>query len=348
MTNSIKQLQKEKENKIRAMRMEEIKHFIETNVAYYYSHYMDYSNVNTLSKVDFDERMIDAKFFQKSFNENLDLIINNIKSSYSEPNLKRARIFQILAMLFQNINDNLILNHDKETKYFQKMFDGLQNNFDFQKDVTGLITGFTIHVNSAYNQFIQCKKMLLAMYELVALYEVNDIIFNVVNNTFKSMFIEFYMDYVSAKHCNIEDILKLTDDSSVDSLIDSDEMKIFYNDSVERLNELDEMFDEVIKDYDLFSFPKQYLKDSLESDVVYDLKQFDIDYPISDDNIIGSLLDDDSYVSDEFKELEKLEKKYNVNILFENNTDDTVFDEPVIADADINDGNIDELEEMLL
>lgn len=356
MNNTIKQLQNEKKRKIRSMEMKEVKRYIERNVAYYYSHYVNFEDVYNSSDVIVDENKNDAMMFQKSFNENIDLILESIQESYSEPSVKQMRLNYVLAVLFQSINENLMLNHEKETKLLKKMFDDIQESIVLQNSITGLIVGFVSFVNTTYSLLDHVKSMLLSLYQLVSIYDVDDMMFNSLNMSFKALFIDFHMNYVCCKKNNIQDILDVMSNGkfSVDDIVESKETLILYHDAVDKLSEIDNDFLLLVKDDDLFSFPKMYLKKfSIDESVVYDLKQFDIDYVIESDDIVDGLFDDD-VVSDEYKQMELLEKKYNVSLLFEVGASDdamtgaSVTGAIAVDDADINDMNIDELEEMLL
>lgn len=97
MNNTIKQLQNEKKRKIKSMEMKEVKRYIERSVAYYYSHYMNFEDVYNSSD-DITKTTENAMKFQKSFNENLDLIIESIQESYSEPSVKQMRLNYVLAV----------------------------------------------------------------------------------------------------------------------------------------------------------------------------------------------------------------------------------------------------------
>ncbi|MBE6513393.1 MAG: hypothetical protein E7Z75_09705 [Methanobrevibacter olleyae] len=356
MNNTIKQLQNEKKRKIRSMDMKEVKRYIERSVAYYYSHYVNFEDVYNSSDVIFDENKKDAMMFQKSFNENIDLILESIQESYSEPSVKKMRLNYVLAVLFQSINENLMLNHEKETKLLNRMFDDIQESIVLQNAITGLIVGFVSFVNITYSLLSHVKSMLLSLYQLVSIYDVDDVMFDSLNMSFKALFIDFHMNYVSCKKNDIQDFLDVMSNGkfSVDDIVESKETVMFYHDAVDKLSEIDDEFSLLVKDGDLFSFPKMYLKKfSIDESVVYDLKQFDIDYVIESDDIVDGLFDDD-VVSDEYKQMELLEKKYNVSLLFDVGASDdamtgaSVTGAIAVDDADINDMNIDELEEMLL
>jgi len=351
MNNTIKQLQKEKIRKLKDMSMKEVKQYIERNVAYYYSHYIDFESIFTSSDKEIDEINRDAESFQKSFNENIEVIIKNIKENYSiESTQKQGQINYIIAILFQAISENLMLNHEKETEMLKKMIDDIQENIVLQNAITGLIVGFVSFVNTTYSLLDHCKSMLLSLYQLVSIYDVDDVMFNSLNMSFKALFIDFHMNYVCCKKNDIQDILDVMSNGkfSVDDIVESKETLILYHDAVDKLSEIDNDFLLLVKDDDLFSFPKMYLKKfSIDESVVYDLKQFDIDYVIESDDIVDCLFDDD-VVSDEYKQMELLEKKYNVSILFYVETSDVESGLIAVNDAEINVGNIDELEEMLL
>ena len=349
MNNTLKQLQKEKERKLKEMSMNEVKQYIERNVAYYYSHYVDFELTYTSSDDEIDERNKDAESFQKSFNDNIDLIIKNIKESYSlDSTQKQVQVNYILAVLFQSINDNVMLNHEKETIHLKKIFNEIQESIVLQNSITGLIVGFVSFVNTTYSLLSHVKGMLLSLYQMVSVYDIDDVMFDSFNSSFKVLFRDFHMNYVSCKK-NI-----IPKNFSVDDIVESETTRKFYYDAVDRLSEIDDEFLLLVKDDDLFSFPKMYLKNfDIDNSVVYDLKQFDIDYVIDSDDIVDGLFDSDDVVCDEYNQMELLEKKYNVSLLFDvGSSDDAVTDAIDVAtipsDADINDGNIDELEDVFL
>lgn len=356
MNTTLKQLQKEKERKLKQMSMNEVKQYIERNVAYYYSHYVDFELTYTSSDDEIDERNKDAESFQKSFNDNIDLIIKNIKGRYDlDSTQKQVQVNYILAVLFQSINDNVMLNHEKETIHLKKIFNEIQESIVLQNSITGLIVGFVSFVNTTYSLLSHVKSMLLTLYQMVSVYDIDDVMFDSFNSSFKVLFLDFHMNYVSCKTSNIQDMIDVRDDGkfSVDVIVESDSTRKFYYDAVDRLSEIDDEFLLLVKDDDLFSFPKMYLKDfDIDNSVVYDLKQFDIDYVIESDDIVDGLFDSDDVVCDEYKQMELLEKKYNVSLLFDVEPSDAMTGAIDVAtipsDADINDGNIDELEDVFL
>lgn len=256
----------------------------------------------------------------------------------------------MLAVLFQSINDNLVLNHEKETEMLMNMVNDIQKSIVLQNAITGLIVEFVSFVTKTYSLLNHVKSMLLSLYLLVYLYDVDDMMFDVVNSSFKALFLDFHMNYVRCKKNNIQDMLDISNGGfSVDDFVESNETKLFYHDAVDKLSKIDDEFLLLVKNDDLFSFPKMYLKKfSINESIVFDLKQFDIDYIIESDDIVDGVFD--VVVSDEYIQMELLEKEENISLLFDVGASDdaSCYSGISIVDADINDMNIDELEEMLL
>lgn len=356
MNNTIKQLQQEKELKIRSMTSKEIKRYIERTVAYYYSHYMNLDMVYNSSDEIIERNKEDAFLFQDVFNDNLELIMDSIRKKYSSDSVsKQLHLNYVIAILYQSINENIMINHENERKMLQKMIKNMEDSIHFQNEVICIIVYFVTYVNTTFSLLNSIQSMLSSLYLLVS-YDVDDAIFDVMNMSFKSLFLNFHINYVSCKCHDLRfGVNELCDGKvSVDDVIESDDIKMLYHDALEKLSVIDDEFLLLVKDDDLFSFPKMILKDNfIDNSIVYDLKQFDIDYRIENDNLINDLFDDGD-VSDEYKEMKEFEKKHNVSILFDvGSTDDAINDELItdeisVDDVEITVENIDELEDMLL
>ena len=356
---SIKELQREKENKLKSMNMDEVKVYIERNVAYYYSHYANYNLIYDVPEV-MDEEMEEAVQFQKSFNRNMEIIIDGIKEDYrTESVVRQMRINYVLCVLFGALNDNLVYNAERINEALVKGYEQFEEYVKFQYVLCEAISGFMEVVGVAYDLFIHCKRILFSMYSMLMVSDVDYSVFDGVNNCFKSLFLDFYENYLCSRGGgNIQRLFDVMvsgadDVDSVDDLIESDGMKQLYKDTVEKLDEMDEWVNSWVECGDLFSDAKGIISSVPVDAVVYDLKQFDICYPLN--NLILDEVLDSGGVSDEFQQMLLLEDQFDVHILDATVESDASIGEgtgesaAVIVDAaSIDDGNIEYLEEMLL
>lgn len=348
---TIKQLKKEKEKKLKEMSLDDITSYIKRTVAFYYSHYADLNLIYDITVDDIDKHNKECMEFKESFNNNMDMIIKNIQNEFNVDNtVKQLRVNYILCVLYSSISENLVLNHEKENEKLKKIFDDLNELIDFQYNLHCLVIGFISFVNKSYSLFNQCKKVSIMLYEFISVYTVNDVVFDVLNTYFKDLFIEFYMNYLCCKNSDFEDLFENVNVTglNVDSAFEDVNIKNFYLNAVDKLSEIDKEFELFIKDNDLFSYPKSIFKDKFDNSVVYDLKRFDIDYVI-EDNIVSDLFSE-NVISDEYKQLELMEDKLNVKILFDVGSDDVGVgvDSAILNDVEISDLNIEMLEEMFL
>ena len=357
MNMDVKQLQRMKEDKLKSMSMDEVKVYIERNVAYYYSHYSDFKLIFDMPSDERDSYNDEAVMFQDSFNRNMEVIIDGIRDDYQlDGNERQLKINYVLCVLFSCLNDNLLFNHEKEHEYVSKMCEGLMCELEFKDNLYAVVTGFVTVTDKAYNLLFHCKRLLLSLYSLVVVNDVSDDIFSQVNLCFKQLFLDFFMNYCCSKSYDIQNLLDencKSGDVSVDDVIESDRMRELYENTVEKLKDIDDEFNELMKDGDLFSYPKSVLSDSVLDDaVVYDLKRFDIYYPV-DNYILNEWFDSDE-VSDEYNQLLSMMNRFDVSI-FEDNSldgDDVSVDDPsgttIVPDVDVSEENVEYLEEMLL
>jgi len=371
MTITLNELQRLKEKKLKNMKNKEIEKYIERNVAYYYSHYSyDILDVRKLSEDEVKKNNENAKYFWNAFNDNIEIILNNIKEDRKMDNItKAANVNYIVSTLNRCCFENLNADHIKHVDSISEWIDIICDRWHFERNVYVMIGMFVNYVSTAYSLFHHCKHLLLVMFTIVSSDGIDDFSFGMINTSFKNMFLEFHMNYVRCKSAfnSIDYIEK----DFLDAMFDSVEMKKHFDDHVEMLHELDIMFHDLIKDFDLFSYPKQLYakKDFFDVDVVYDLKQFDIDYSINNsfdvfddvtvhsDSFDGLFDDVDVDVSDEFKQMITVEKKYDIHIISDPDVSgggrctglaDVTGARNRTAIENVDEDNVDELEDLLL
>ena len=316
INNEIKQLQKEKEYKLRNMDVKEIKRYIERTLAYYYSHY---ANTNKIYNTKPDERSqhtMDAMEFQESFFNNMDTIIESIKNNKSYSNIERQmKINYILAVLYSSMNDNFMLNYEQDAKQLQEIYDETENKMHTQITISGSLIVLVSFVNKSYDLLLQIQKMLLTLYTLSAGYNIGESEFNIINDCFKSLFLYFYVSYLCSKKSYEQIIAQYKEqDRDVENIIESGVIKSFYTDARDRLKQMDGMFDDIIGSGDLFAYPKSTLENPLlDYGVFYSLKMFDV-YNLAD-NGAGGVCVDDIAMCDEYKMLLDMEKQYDIYVL---------------------------------
>lgn len=350
MNSSIKELKNKKINKIKHMSMEEAKQYIQRSIAYYYSHYtnfeLNYDNFESTVEV-----YEDAKRFKDSFNENIQLLLDSINNNYGlDAETKQIRNNFIVATLYQSITENLILNSNKNQEVLEKILHDMESRINYDNMIYTIFIGFNGFVQKADTLFIECQKFLMILYELVSPYhKLQEISFNRINRYFEDLFEQFYMNYLTAKK-HYSNLVMLhgvmigsnSDELSFEDYIDmSDEMKFLMDKSFDTMLELDKNFQDLVKDNDLFSFPKSvFTSELLDNTLCYDLRYFDV---------IGIDDESDKEFSETYNRLKELENTFGVHILFD--TDDTTNTTNTFDSVDetiIDDMNINELEDLFL
>ena len=316
LNNEIRQLQKEKEYKIKSMDIKEIKQYIERNIAYYYSHYANTNAILNKEHDKIDGHIQDAKEFQETFFNNLDLMIDNIKNNTKDTSTtKQMKINYILAILYSCFNDNLVLNIEQEAKQLEQVYQDTIDNMEIQVTLSGLLIVLVSFVNKAYDLLNNCKKMLLVLYTLSAGCSISETEFYYVNTYFKGLFLEFYLSYLCSKNSYIQVTTAYNEqDKDVENIIESAIIRKFFIDAKDKLKLVDEMFKDVVKPDDLFAYPKESLHSKVfDNSLCYSLKTFDV-YHAAENNANDDGANNNA-MCDEYKTLLEFEKQYNISLL---------------------------------
>ena len=316
LNKEIKQLQKEMEKQIKTMDITVMKQYIERNIAYYYSHYANTMAFESLADDEQAAHQQDAIAFQDTFFDTIDTMLDSIRNDATLSGAEnQMKINYILCVLYSNFNDNLVYNRQQEAQRLEELQDKLSQDMIIQDIIYESILIYAIFVNKAGSLFYQCKTMLITLYVLTAAYNVDDVIFNSVNMTFKSMFLDFYANYLPCKFAAVQLETLSRKYGNIEKRIESSQVKKYYLEAKDILADLEKSFNAMVKSDDFFLYAKQSLNSNVINDgIAYNLKLFDV-YNASDKKTKKEAIKNNAMCK-EFKALERMENLYNIHVLF--------------------------------